>query len=69
MGELHFPIEQGDNLINSNLPIDLSCDSSFIVPSNMFIDDEEVGSLESDAIQSYDITSYDCVTLIILFVI
>ena len=28
----------------------------------MFIDDEEVGSLVSDAIESYDITSYDCVS-------
>ena len=28
----------------------------------MFIDDKEVGSLVSDAIESYDITSYDCVS-------
>ena len=27
---------------------------------NMFIDDEEVESLVSDAIESYDITCYDC---------
>ena len=32
MGDLHFLIEQGDNLNNFDLPIDLSCDSSFIVP-------------------------------------
>ena len=132
--ELHFPIEQGDNLDNSDLPINFFCDSSFIVPSimvyessdltcandsyvetlpkeflslcaqafeqevkimhsnvnsnkdlnssykshigeeveeslgekfavnNKFIDDEEVGSVVSDAIESYDITSYDCVS-------
>ena len=35
VGELHFPMEQGDNLNNFDLPIDLSCDSSFIVPSIM----------------------------------
>ena len=35
VGELNFPIEQGDNLDNSDLPIDLSSDSSFIVPSIM----------------------------------
>ena len=29
----------------------------------MFIDDKEVGSLVSDAIEFYDITSYDCVSL------
>ena len=29
----------------------------------MFIDDGEVRSLVSDAIESYDITSYDCVSL------
>ena len=62
MGELHFPIEQGDNLNDSDLPIDLSCDSSCIVPSNMLINDEEVGPLVYDAIESYDITSYDCVS-------
>ena len=28
----------------------------------MFIDNDEVGSLVSDAIESYDITSYDCVS-------
>ena len=134
MGKLHFSMEQGDNLNNFDLPIDLSRDSSFIVLSimvheslymicandsyvetlpkeilslcaqafkqeveimhlnvssnedlnssykshigeeveeslgenlavnNMSIDDEEVGSLVSDAIDSYDITSYDCVS-------
>ena len=30
--------------------------------NNMFIDNDEVGSLVSDAIESYDITSYDCVS-------
>ena len=35
VGELHFSMEQGDKLNNSDLPINLSCDISFIVPSIM----------------------------------
>ena len=42
MGELHFPMEQGDNLNNSDLPIDLSCDSSFIVPSIMVYESSDM---------------------------
>ena len=34
----------------------------YFAVNNMFIDDEEVGSLVFDAIESYDITSYDCVS-------
>ena len=37
----------------------MSLGENFAV-NNMFIDDEEVGSLVSDAIESYDITSYNC---------
>ena len=42
MGELHFPMKQGDNLNNSDLPIDLSCDSSFIVPSIMVYESSDM---------------------------
>ena len=49
VGELHFPMEQGDNLNNSDLPIDLSCDSLFIIPSVMVYESSNV----TCAIDSY----------------
>ena len=42
VGELHFLIEQGDNLHNSDLPIEFSCDNSFIVSSIMVYESSDM---------------------------